>query len=206
MPGPGTLVIRYRTPVTRRFNVRVPLSSTHFTRFAPGSQGGVEWSGPAYLPALNLIVAPAIDWPTSVKLAPLSKILQGKPGQPWSGAHDNGFGRQDPASRWGGYLTAVDADTGAIRWKDRTATPAVASVLTTAGGLVFTGDLNGDARAFNARNGRVLWRNHIGRPIGGGVISYAVGGRQYVAVAAGMTAAIWPTKPTTARMVIYRLP
>jgi alcohol dehydrogenase (cytochrome c) len=51
----------------------------------------------------------------------------------------------------------------------------------------------------------VLWRHHIGRPIGGGVIAYQVGRRQYLAVAAGMSAPIWPTKPTTARIVIYRL-
>jgi alcohol dehydrogenase (cytochrome c) len=60
--------------------------------------------------------------------------------------------------------------------------------------------------ALDAGTGRVLWRDHTHRPIGGGVISYAVGGRQYVAAAIGMTAPIWPAKPTTARIVIYRLP
>jgi alcohol dehydrogenase (cytochrome c) len=204
--GSGAMSIRYRTPVTRRFNTRAPLTAARFTRFAPGSQGGVEWNGPAYLPGLNLIVVPAIDWPTSVKLAPLSKIMSGKPGEAWSGAHDNGFGRQDPPSRWGGYLTALDADSGAVRWKYRSPTPQVAAVTTTAGGLVFTGDLNGDVRAFDARTGKVLWRHRTGRAIGGGVVSYEAGGRQYLAVAAGMSAPIWPTKKTTARVVIYRLP
>jgi alcohol dehydrogenase (cytochrome c) len=71
---------------------------------------------------------------------------------------------------------------------------------------LLTGGLNGDVRAFDARTGRVLRRHGTGRPIGGGVVSYEVDGRQYVAVAAGMTAAIWPTKPKTARVVIHRLP
>src|SRR5205823_4449745 len=113
--GAGAMVVRYRTPVTRRFNTQTPLSTQRFTRFAPGSQGGVEWNGPAYYPGLNLIVVPAIDWPTSVKLAPLSTV-KGEAGKAWTGAHDNGFGRQDPPSRWGGYVTALDVDTGAVRW------------------------------------------------------------------------------------------
>jgi alcohol dehydrogenase (cytochrome c) len=204
--GKGAMVIRYNTPVTRRFNTTAPFSTTHFTRFAPGSQGGVEWNGPAYLPERNLIVVPAIDWAVSVKMASDATILKAKPGKSFSGAFDNGFGKFDPKSQWGGWVTALDADTGAVRWKYRSATPQVAGLTTTGGGLVFTGDINGDVYALDAGTGRVLWRDHSGRAIGGGVISYAVNGRQYIAAAVGMTAPIWPAKPTTARVVIYRLP
>lgn len=72
------------------------------------------WNGPAYDPELNLIYTPMVDWPTSVKLAPISK-LRGQPGQLCLGTQDSNFGQQDPKSQWGGYLTAPDADSGKIR-------------------------------------------------------------------------------------------
>lgn len=130
----------------------------------------------------------------------------GAKGKPWTGAYDNGFGKQDPPQSWGGYITALDADSGRVTWKVRAATPMVGALTTTAGGLVFAGDLKGDLRAFDVRSGRVLWRHHSGKPVGGGIVSYSVNGRQYIAVADGMSNVLWPTKPTPARIVIYRLP
>lgn len=204
LAGPNALSIRYQTPVTRRFNVNTPLSDKKFTRFAPGSQGGMEWNGPAYNPLLNLVYTPVTDWPTAVKLAPLSK-MKGKSGQAWSGAHDNGFGRFDPKSNWGGYLTALNADSGKVQWKVRTVTPLLSGVTPTAGGLVFCGDLNGRFSAYNGRTGQRLWSNNTGQPIGGGVVSYQARGHQYVAVAAAMKAPIWPIEAGTSRIVIYGL-
>jgi hypothetical protein len=60
--------------------------------------------------------------------------------------------------------------------------------------------------AFDARADRVLWGHHTGRPIGGGIVSYAGGGRQSVANVEGIYEGIWQTKPTTGRVEIYRLP
>ena len=61
----------------------------------------------------------------------------------------------------------------------------IGSVLTTAGGLVFAGDFNRYFRAFDAENGKVLWEIPLNGPVEGYPISYAVDGRQYVAVSAG---------------------
>ena len=199
------LPIRFRTAVTRRFNVMTPLSPNRFTRFAPGSQGGVEWNGPAFDPRNNLIFTPAIDWPTSVKLSPREKTVNRKPGESWSAAHDGGFGKQD--EQWGGFLTAVDADTGRVRWRYKASAPVVAGVTPTAGGVVFASGADGYLRAFNSRTGRQLWRHNTGRPVGGGIVSYQVDGRQYIAVPSGMSSPIWRPKPgTTAQIIIYRLP
>ena len=112
----------------------------------------------------------------------------------------------DPFESSQGWLTAVDADTGEVRWKYRSSKPLVAGVTPTAGGLVFTGDLDGNVRAFDAKDGRELWYAPTGKAIGGGVVSYEAKGKQYIAVAAGMNAPLWPTKGGPARVVIYALP
>ena len=62
----------------------------------------------------------------------------------------------------------------------------VASVTPTAGGLVLTGDTKGNFLAFDAKNGKVLLKKPLGNPIGGGIVTYEIGGVQYVAVAGGM--------------------
>jgi alcohol dehydrogenase (cytochrome c) len=201
------LKIVFATPVTTHLNVKKPLSTTAETRFCPGVSGGTEWNGPGFSPPLNMLYVNATDWCTSVKVASAASV-KGSAGAAWSGSGDaeHMFGRNDPQEKWGGWLTAVDADSGKVRWKYKSPTPLVAAVTPTAGGLVFTGDLNGDVLALDGAGGSVLWRDATGAPIGGGVLSYQAGGHQRIAVAAGMTSRVWPVKATTARVVIYSLP
>jgi alcohol dehydrogenase (cytochrome c) len=203
----STLKILYSTAVTTRSNVNVPLSTTSETRFCPGVGGGTEWNGPAFSAPLNLLFVNAADWCSSVKVATAGSAV-GKPGAPWSGSGDpeHLFGRNDPKEMWGGWLTAVDADTGRVRWKYKSPTPLVAAVTPTAGGLVFTGDLNGDVLGLDAETGSVVWRDSTEAPIGGGVIAYQTEGRQRIAVAAGMNSLVWPVKKTTAGIIVYALP
>ena len=202
--GPNAFVVRYQTPTTTHLNTRTPLSTTRSTRFCPGSQGGTEWNGPAYSPELNLIYVPTNDWCTSVKLAPLA-TLKGEAGKPWTGTPDGSFGQMDPKERWRGWVTAIDADTGRVRWKYKSAAPHLAAVTATAGGLVFAANTIGEVFAFDAADGRVLWRDQI-EPNGGGVVSYNAGGRQRIAFASGMKSPIWPVAPKSSRIVVYGLP
>jgi len=201
------LKILYATPVTTRTNVKTPLNEKTETRFCPGTQGGTEWNGPAFDPPLNLLVVNSVDWCALVKIADAATVT-GKRGSPWAGSGDpqHPFGSLDPKEMWGGWLTAVDADTGRIRWKYKSPTPMLAAVTPTAGGVVFTGDLNGDVLALDAANGSVLWRNATGAALAGGVISYQTDGRQRIAVAAGMSAFNWPLPKVTARVIVYGLP
>ncbi len=83
-----------------------------------------------------------------------------------------------------GRLAAVSASTGQLLWTyDQRA--AIGSVLTTAGRLVFAGDLHRHFRAFDAQTGEVLWELPLSGPVTGYPISSAVDGKQYVAVAVG---------------------
>jgi alcohol dehydrogenase (cytochrome c) len=82
----------------------------------------------------------------------------------------------------------------------------VAAVTATAGGLVFTGDLDGRFLAYDAATGKELWRDATGKAIGGGVISYQAHGTQRIAVATGMNATTWNVKSGPARVVVYALP
>jgi hypothetical protein len=66
--------------------------------------------------------------------------------------------------------------------------------------------MNGLFMAFNADTGQLLFTSLIGEPIGGGIITYNVGGKQFVAVAAGMKEGYWPTHPvSSSRIIVYGL-
>lgn len=205
--APESLVIRYQAATTTRDNLDTPLSPDKMIRFCPGTQGGTEWNGAAYHLAHNLVYVNAVDWCTSVRLAP-AESLRGEPGKAWTGMADpkNPFGVLDPKEKWGGWLTAFDADSGAERWKYHSSAPLLAAVTPTAGGLLFTGELAGNVLAFDALSGKILWREQIGSPMAAGVITYEAGGHQRIAVAAGKVSPLWPLESGTSRIVIFGLP
>jgi alcohol dehydrogenase (cytochrome c) len=87
----------------------------------------------------------------------------------------------------GGRILALDPNTGNTVWQFEMVSTPTAGVLATAGGLVFTGDAEGYLIAFDARTGKVLWRFQTGGTVIAPPISYALNGRQYIAVAAGQT-------------------
>lgn len=193
--------VAYKTPVTTIRNTDAPMKPEG-THFLPGTQGGVNWNGPAYSPPQNALYVNAIDWGTTIKLGGPDS-LQFTPGKPFLGSA-NAFGDSDPNNKTG-WLTAVDADSGKVLWKYHSSQPLTAAVTPTAGGLVFTGDFDGNLLAFDAKTGKQLFKKKAGGPIGGGVITYTVDGKQYVAVAAGMKNDIMQTKSGPASVVIYSL-
>jgi len=82
----------------------------------------------------------------------------------------------------------------------------VAAITPTASGVVFSGDLEGHLLAFDAASGKVLYQTKAGGPVGGGIVTYLINGKQYVAVAAGMQGEILQTQSGPANVVIYALP
>jgi alcohol dehydrogenase (cytochrome c) len=196
------LPIVFQAATTTRENVDVPLSRTEPVRFCPGIQGGNEWNGAAFHPGANALYTGAVDWCATVQLE--EEVSVPPAGQIWFGSAPGNI--QGPPSEAKGWLTAFDADTGAVKWKFEAAAPVVAAVTPTAGGLVLSADLKGGLRAFDAESGEVLWELDVGQSTGGGIVSYAVGGRQRIAVAAGMKSPIWPGAADQSRIQVFGLP
>jgi alcohol dehydrogenase (cytochrome c) len=200
----------YRAPVTRVENVDAPLVVGKEVRFCPGVAGGDEWNSPAYDPRTNLILVGEIEWCTTVSLQTDEQLRNARPGQVWFGnaAHNpfNLFGRQDQIGRsWGGWVYAVDADSGVWKWRLKSNYPIEGGVTPTAGGVVMFGDLSGNFYVLDAENGRKLWGRKIGGAIGGGLITYSAGGRQRIAVATGLANITMPTEVTTGKIVVLGL-
>jgi alcohol dehydrogenase (cytochrome c) len=192
----------FQSATTRRENVDVPLSRTAPVRFCPGIQGGNEWNGAAFHPQLNMLYTGAVDWCANVQLA--DEVSVPSPGAIWFGSAIGEI--QGPASEARGWITAFDADTGAERWKFAAPAPVVAGVTPTAGGLVFTADLLGSLRVFDAESGAVLFALETGQSIGGGIVSYSAAGKQKIGVASGMKSGIWPGGATESSIQVLGLP
>ena len=82
-------------------------------------------------------------------------------------------------------LAKIDMETGAIEHIYKGRAPGNGGILATAGDLVFWGDLDRRFRAFDAQNGDILWETILGGTIQMSTITYAVDGKQYVAVFTG---------------------
>jgi alcohol dehydrogenase (cytochrome c) len=85
-----------------------------------------------------------------------------------------------------GTIEAISVSTGRTEWK-REQRAGATSVITTGGGLLFGGDVDGRFRAFDQRTGEVLWEVNLGSHVSGFPVTFAVNGKQYVAVSTGAT-------------------
>jgi alcohol dehydrogenase (cytochrome c) len=202
--APVELRVLFQVPTTTRENIDVPLSRDHPVRFCPGILGGAEWNGAAYDPARNTLFVGANDWCTTLQLQRESSPVP-RLGAPWFGAA-GGSQHMDSASAARGWLTAYDAETGRVRWKFAAPKPVLAGVTPTAGGVVFTADLNGTVYGFDADDGRVLWRTSVGQSVGGGIVSYVANGHQRIGVAAGMRSPIWPGASQSSHIIVFGVP
>jgi PQQ-dependent dehydrogenase (methanol/ethanol family) len=146
-------------------------------RMLPGANGGVEWSPMALNPQLGLTYALNLHQPMTyhVESSPYPA------GKLWLG----GAFKVIPSEEQWGNVTAVEYDTGKIRWQVKTQGPMIGGALATAGGLVFTGEGNGRFSALDAETGSILWQFQAGAGVNAPPSSYTVGGEQYVVVGAG---------------------
>jgi alcohol dehydrogenase (cytochrome c) len=154
----------------------------------------MEWNGPAYDPDRK-----ALDWcGVFERTAEAPKFAK-------EAHHYGGSVTPDPRDTSRGWLTAFDAATGKTLWKYASPTPLVAGVVATAGGVLFTGDMNYDFLVLDAVNGKVVYRFNTGCSIGGGVVTYERNAKQYVATTSGSVSAFFGGAGLPA-VVVFALP
>jgi len=147
----------------------------------PDFWGGTNFMPPSYDPALNLFFVTARE--TCVTYFAVKPEI--KPGQVSVGG-----GVRRVADRFFDYgaLRAIDPSTGERKWELRYTTPSLAGVMSTASGLVFAGDNEGNFNAVDARTGKPLWHYATGASIwGAAATTYMLDGKQYVLIPSGTT-------------------
>jgi len=169
-------LIRYSEPMVPQENM-FTLPTKEGARMLPGANGGVEWSPIAVNPDLALAYAINLHQPMTYQVGDEQRVA----GKLWLGGAFTAI----PSEEQWGNVTAVDYNSGKIRWQVRTAQPMIGGILATAGGLVFTGEGNGLFKAYDAETGAVLWSFQAGAGVNAPPSSYAVDGKQYIVVGAG---------------------
>lgn len=173
-------VIKHIDPVTGHKTANDELIPGNETKvICPPSQGAKNWIPGSYDPATQLVYQP-------VTLA----CLEMRPADPGersplsSGIQWSVMPRPDSDGRYG-RIQVYDLKNRTTRWIAAQRAPMTSGVLATAGGLVFAGGLDRQFAAFDSASGERLWSTRLGDVPSGAPISFAVGGRQYIAVVTG---------------------
>jgi alcohol dehydrogenase (cytochrome c) len=169
-------LIRFSEAMVPQENMWV-LPTKEGARMLPGANGGVEWSPIATDPGQDLAYAINLHQPMHYR-------VENSPypnGKLWLGGAFTAI----PGEKQSGNITAVNYNTGKIKWQVKTPEPMIGGILATAGGLVFTGEGNGKFAAYNSSNGKELWSFVAGAGVNAPPSSYMVGGKQYIVVGAG---------------------
>ena len=156
----------------------------------PGVQGGTNWYSPSYSPRTGLFYLSVWDDYSSVFTR---QKMDHVPGQRFMGGRARSATpplRRGPINTWSeeaghGAVIAIDPASGQRRWRYDMHDVTDAGVLTTASDLLFSGGREGYFFALDAKSGALLWRATVGGQVSAAPISYQVGPRQYVAIAAG---------------------
>jgi len=146
-------------------------------RMLPGANGGVEWSPMTTDTNLGLVYAINLHQPMTYHVE--STPYPG--GKLWLGGAFKVIASEE---QWGN-VSAVDYNTGKIRWKVKTQQPMIGGIMATAGGVVYTGEGNGSFKGYDSATGNILWKFQAGAGVNAPPVSYTVDGKQYIAVAAG---------------------
>ena len=169
-------LIRFSEAMVPQENMWV-LPTKDGKRMLPGANGGVEWSPMTVDANLGLVYAINLHQPMTYHVE--STPYPG--GKLWLGGAFKVIANEE---QWGN-VTAVDYNTGKIRWKAKTQQPMIGGILATAGGLAFAGEGNGLFKAYDSATGNVLWQFQAGAGVNAPPSSYTVNGKQYIVVGAG---------------------
>jgi alcohol dehydrogenase (cytochrome c) len=145
----------------------------------PDVAGGTNWMSPAFNPSTGLFYVNAREVCAKYYAFP-QKFLEGH--VYWGGAVET-----LPGEPGYGALRAIDPVTGLVRWEFKYPKPSFGGTLSTASGLVFAGEADGNIMAFDATSGKNLWHLQTGAGVRAGPMTFMLNKRQYVIVASGGT-------------------
>jgi alcohol dehydrogenase (cytochrome c) len=161
--------------------VRIPEKDHHIAGalVSAANQGAANWPPPSYSPQTGLFYVPTTE------TYALYYLTEPDP----RGALGLGGKEERSVGTVGSYLTAIDYKTGKTVWRRQYRTVAntglTAGLLTTAGRLLFAGDVSGNFVAYDTAKGTPLWHTQLGANTTNAPETYMVDGKQYVLVAAG---------------------
>ena len=171
---PETGVVRYREDIAS-----AGIGDT--VSVCPSTAGGHNWPSMSYSPEVNALIIPLSQ--SCLQIAGRPVVLE-----PGSGgtAADRIFSDMPGTDGRLGKLAAYEIDTMEELWSVEQRAAFLTATLSTGGGLVFAGDLDRYFRAYDVRNGEVLWQTRLGTSVQGFPVSFEVDGEQYIAISSGV--------------------
>ena len=183
--NPVTGALKFRPEMIQKSGVEID--------FCPSVIGLKNWQAMAYHPATQAFYVPL---QVSCETTTYGDV-EHKEGGGGVGARIKSKDHRHPESPDAvGVFLALDAKTGNPLWRQKTLTPMTSAVLTTGGGLVVVGDWDRNVYVHDAVSGKVLFQTRLPSAVQGFPITYAVKGKQYLAipVGTGSPRAVWATR------------